>query len=239
MSNTITIKDSKGNVVCSVESTVPVQHSSDLFAIVEEAQKTIESYRLECAKYANTLQVMSTESFGENVKNIATKFLQKVKQFFQKVALWCKNTYGKIIISRIKNENMKSVLNNINDCLYLIAKDYYSIDQKELNLVEGYEERINRLISLTSKTMNCLQRAAFLCIKLEKDSKSSDVFKLFQISVKCLSVTELRYIQVNAVSVDDEDMLEKTFNSVEGKIDEMNNFVSSKLKEITEEVKNK
>ena len=68
MSNTITIKDSKGNVVCSVESTVPAQHSSDLFAIVEEAQKTIESYRLECAKYANALQVMSTESFGENVK---------------------------------------------------------------------------------------------------------------------------------------------------------------------------
>lgn len=236
MSNTITIKDFKGNVVCSVESVVPTQHT-DLFAIVEEAQKAIESYRLECAKYANALQVMSTESFGENVKNVATKFLQKVKQFFQKVALWCKNTYGKIIISRIKNENMKSVLNNINDCLYLIAKDYYSIDQKELNLVEGYEERINRLISLTSKTMNCLQRAALLCIKLEKDSKSSDVFKLFQISVKCLSVTELRYIQVNAVSVDDEDMLEKTFNSVEDKIDEMNNFVSSKLKEITEEVK--
>ena len=52
--------------------------------------KTIESYRLECAKYANASQVMSTESFGENVKNIATKFLQKVKQFFQKVALWCK-----------------------------------------------------------------------------------------------------------------------------------------------------
>lgn len=36
MSNTITIKDFKGNVVCSVESTVPTQHS-DLFAIVEEA----------------------------------------------------------------------------------------------------------------------------------------------------------------------------------------------------------
>ena len=238
MSNTITIKDSKGNVVCSVESVVPTQHS-DLFAIVEEAQKTIESYRLECAKYANALQVMSTESFGENVKNIATKFLQKVKQFFQKVALWCKNTYGKIIISKIKNENVKSVLNNINDCLYFIAKDYYSIDQKELNLVEGYEERINRLISLTSKTMNCLQRVAFLCIKLEKDSKSSDVFKLFQVSVKCLAVTELRYIQVNVVSVDDEDMLEKTFNSVEGKIDELDNFISSKLKEISEEVKNK
>ena len=39
MSNTITIKDSKGNVVRSVESTVPVQHSSVLFAIVEEAQQ--------------------------------------------------------------------------------------------------------------------------------------------------------------------------------------------------------
>ena len=85
--------------------------------------------------------------------------------------------------------------------------------------------------------MNCLQRAAYLCIELEKGSKSSDVFKLFQVSVKCLSVIELRYIQVNVVSVDDEDMLEKTFNSVEGKIDEMNNFISSKLKEITEEVK--
>ena len=115
MSNTITIKDFKGNVVCSVESVVPAQHS-DLFAIVEEAQKTIESYRLECAKYANALQVMSTESFGENVKNIATKFLQKVKEFFRKVALWCKNTYGKIVISRIKNEKMKSTLNNINNC---------------------------------------------------------------------------------------------------------------------------
>ena len=87
--------------------------------------------------------------------------------------------------------------------------------------------------------MNCLQRVAFLCIKLEKDSKSSDVFKLFQMSVKCLTVTELKYIQVNVVSVDDEDMLEKTFNSVEGKLDELDNFISSKLKEINEEVKNK
>lgn len=238
MSNTITIKDSKGNVVCSVES-VPAQHSSDLFAIVEEAQKTIESYRLECAKYANALQVMSTESFGENIKNIATKFLQKVKEFFRKVALWCKNTYGKIVISRIKNEKMKSTLNNINNCLYLIAKEY-SIDQKDLNLVEGYEERINRLIGLTSKTMTCLQRVAFLYIELEKSSKSDDMLMLVETSVKFLAITtELRYIQTNIVSVDDEDMLEKTFNSVEGKIDEMNNFVSSKLKEITEEVKNK
>ena len=104
MSNTITIKDSKGNIICSVESAVPAQHSSDLFAIVEEAQKTIESYRLECAKYANTLQVMSTESFEKKVKTIATKFLQKVKQFFQKVALWCKNTYGK---NRMKTGTLK------------------------------------------------------------------------------------------------------------------------------------
>ena len=40
MSNTITIKDPNENVVCSVESVVPTQHS-DLFAIVEEAQKLL------------------------------------------------------------------------------------------------------------------------------------------------------------------------------------------------------
>lgn len=93
--NTITIKDSKGNVVCSVEST-PVDFSTEsLFETIKEAQRTIESCGLDCAKYANTLDVMSTESFGQNIKEVAAKFLQKVKEFFQKVVLWCKNTFGK------------------------------------------------------------------------------------------------------------------------------------------------
>ena len=246
MSNTITIKDSKGNVVCSVES-VPAQHSSDLFAIVEEAQKTIESYRLECAKYANALQVMSTESFGENVKNIATKFLQKVKQFFQKVALWCKNTYGKIIISRIKTVNVKSTLNNMNNILYSTAKECCSIiDQKDSNLSDVKKDGFNRLINLTSKTMTCLQRAALLCIELEKSSEYIDSLTLLQTATKSLDISsELSYIQYNLASLfvvqnkEDEDALEKEFNNAEDKIDELNNFVSSELKEITEKLKSK
>lgn len=244
MSNTITIKDPNGNIVCSVESVVPTQHS-DLFAIVEEAQKTIESYRLECAKYANALQVMSTESFGENVKTIATKFLQKVKQFFQKVALWCKNTYGKNIISRIKTVNVKSTLNDINDNLYLIAKECCSIiDRKDLNLSDVRKDSFNRLINLTSKTMTCLQRAALLCIELEKSSEYIDSLTLLATKSHDIS-SDLSYIRCCCSAPlfvvqhkEDEDALEKEFNNTEDKIDEFNNFVSSKLKEINEKVKN-
>ena len=109
MSNTITIKDSKGNVVCSVESTVPVQHSSDLFAIVEEAQKTIESYRLECAKYANALQVMSTESFGENEKNIATEqaVINAVETIATRVDL--EKCHIDQVFDLVKKENGKTI----------------------------------------------------------------------------------------------------------------------------------
>ena len=143
--NTITIKDSKGNVVCSVESTPGHFSTESLFETIKEAQRTIESYSLDCAKYANTLDVISTESFGQNIKEVAAKFIQKVKEFFQKVVLWCKNTFGKIIINQIRNEKLKGILNAINNWLYVVAKEYTSIDQKELKTyVAGYEQRINR-----------------------------------------------------------------------------------------------
>lgn len=231
--NTITIKDSKGNVVCSVEST-PVDFSTEsLFETIKEAQRTIESCGLDCAKYANTLDVMSTESFGQNIKEVAAKFLQKVKEFFQKVVLWCKNTFGKIIINQIRNEKLKGILNAINNWLYAVAKEYTSIDQKELKTyVEGYEQRINRLIGLISKIMTCLQRVAFLCIQLEKSASISEVLVLVGKAVKCLMIKdELDYIENNIIAIDDENKLEQTYKSIESKIDDMTAFIDQKIQE--------
>lgn len=231
--NTITIKDSKGNVVCSVEST-PVDFSTEsLFETIKEAQRTIESCGLDCAKYSNTLDVMSTESFGQNIKEVAAKFLQKVKEFFQKVVLWCKNTFGKIIINQIRNEKLKGILNAINNWLYAVAKEYTSIDQKELKTyVEGYEQRINRLIGLISKIMTCLQRVAFLCIQLEKSASISEVLTLVGKAVKCLMIKdELDYIENNIIAIDDENKLEQTYKSIESKIDDMTAFIDQKIQE--------
>lgn len=231
--NTITIKDSKGNVVCSVESTPGHFSTESLFETIEEAQKTIESCSLDCAKYANTLYVISTESFSQNIKEVAAKFIQKVKEFFQKVVLWCKNTFGKIIISQIRNEKMKSILNAINNWLYATAKKYTSIEQKELKIyVVGYEQRINRLIGLISKIMTCLQRTAFLCIQLEKSTSIGEVLILVGKAIGCLMIKEeLDYIENNIVAADDEKKLEQTYKSIESKIDDMTAFIDQKIQE--------
>lgn len=231
--NTITIKDSKGNVVCSVESTPSTLSTESLLSMIEESEKAVESCYSECAKYANTLDVISTESFGQNIKDVAARFLQKVKEFFQKVVLWCKNTFGKIIISQIRNEKLKGVLNAINNWLYATAKEYTSIDQKELKTyVEGYEQRINRLIGLISKIMTCLQRTAFLCIQLEKSASISEVLILVGKAVKCLMIKdELEYIENNIIAIDDENELEQTYKNIESKIDDMSAFINQKIQE--------
>ena len=134
---------------------------------------------------------------------------------------------------KLRNEKLKGILNAINNWLYAVAKEYISIDQKELKTyVGGYEQRINRLIGLISKIMTCLQRVAFLCIQLEKSASISEVLVLVGKAVKCLMIKdELDYIENNIIAIDDENKLEQTYKSIESKIDDMTAFIDQKIQE--------
>jgi hypothetical protein len=84
-----TLTDPNGNVLLAVESS-PVVTEADMKADLDKAAKACESAFDEVTKYQDAMAVMSSEGFGEQVKVVASKAWEKIRQFIQALKEWFK-----------------------------------------------------------------------------------------------------------------------------------------------------
>ena len=84
-----TLIDPNGNVLLAVESS-PVVTEADIKADLDKAAKACESAFDEVTKYQDAMAVMSSEGFGEQVKAVANKVWEKIKEAIGKIIEYLK-----------------------------------------------------------------------------------------------------------------------------------------------------
>ncbi len=92
------LKDSNGNLILAVESSPVAIAVDDGVASFNETSKACESAFDEVTKYQDAMTVMSSEGFGEQVKAVASKAWEKIKEFFKRIINWFKDFYKQIVI---------------------------------------------------------------------------------------------------------------------------------------------
>ena len=109
MSNTITIKDPNGNIICSVENMDPVKSNTFPFdhLLNNLSDKSLENFlSVESGKidevyrsykmYENAIEVMSKEAASADSSSIDNKKENKFKQLFTSIKTFFKNLAEKI-----------------------------------------------------------------------------------------------------------------------------------------------
>ena len=99
-----TLTDPNGNVLLAVESS-PVVIEADMKVDLDKAAKACESAFDEVTKYQDAMAVMSSEGFGEQVKIVASKVWEKIKEFFKWLKEWCKKIFEFITNKVVKISN--------------------------------------------------------------------------------------------------------------------------------------
>ena len=127
MSNTITIKDPNGNIVCSVESVTPMNENNisleSVLASIDNSTKSCENSYAECIKYINALEVMSVESsFGDKIKKVSEKIAEFLKKMFDKIVEYLKKFYEFIL----------SIIDKVSNFFKSIKRKKITNDQKKL-----------------------------------------------------------------------------------------------------------
>ena len=84
-----TLTDPNGNVLLAVESS-PVVTEADMKVDLDKAAKACESAFDEVTKYQDAMAVMSSEGFGEQVKIVASKVWEKIKEAIDRLIGWIK-----------------------------------------------------------------------------------------------------------------------------------------------------
>ncbi len=108
-----TLTDPNGNVLLAVESS-PVVTEADMTADLDKAAKACESAFDEVTKYQDAMAVMSSEGFGEQVKAVASKAWEKIRQFIQTLKEWFKK-FKEFILSVYNRltESVKTIINKL------------------------------------------------------------------------------------------------------------------------------
>jgi len=148
MSNTITIKDPNGNIVCSVESVTPVNENNisleSVLASIDNSTKSCENSYAECIKYINALEVMSVESsFGDKIKKVSEKIAEFLKKMFDKIVEYLKKFYEFIL----------SIIDKVSNFFKSIKRKKITNDQKKL-----LEDVKNNLRNVTDDKLDELSR---------------------------------------------------------------------------------
>ena len=84
-----TLTDPNRNVLLAVESS-PVVTEADMKVDLDKAAKACESAFDEVTKYQDAMAVMSSEGFGEQVKIVASKVWEKIKEAIDRLIGWIK-----------------------------------------------------------------------------------------------------------------------------------------------------
>ena len=148
MSNTITIKDPNGNIVCSVESVTPINENNisleSVLASIDDSTRSCENSYANCIKYINALEVMSVESsFGDKIKKVSEKIAEFLKKMFDKIVEYLKKFYEFIL----------GIIDKVSNFFKSIKRKKITSDQKKL-----LEDVKNNLRNVTDDKLDELSK---------------------------------------------------------------------------------
>lgn len=144
------LRDPNGNVLLAVEST-PVVTEADMRADLDKAAKACESAFDEVTKYQDAMAVMSSEGFGEQVKAVASKAWEKIKEFCTKIKEICKFMFDKIKefivfitkrikpINKLKKPDVDKIITVLESKSNESVTPWEGITREELNLARSVE----------------------------------------------------------------------------------------------------
>ncbi len=226
-----TLRDPNGNILLAVESS-PVVTEADMKADLDKAAKACESAFDEVTKYQDAMAVMSSEGFGEQVKAVADKVWEKIKEFFKWLKEWCKKIFGfiKTRIAKVSNRLKTKLLSKSDvkqievltmDELKKIAKTGEAFDP---DARIDYSAVINRCKIITQQIQSIVQ---LLVLNLGPDSRTE---------LKNYIESALKYINTGKTEKDI-DKLTDSYTKLKKFVDDL---ISSKHKysdEVAEKVK--
>ena len=138
------LKDPSGNVLVSLESTPVAPTVESMTTDLAEATKAIESAFDETEKYSNAMAVMSSEGFGEQAKAVASKVLEKIKEFFKWLMKWCKefkdfvvNKALKFKINKIKDPSAKQQMLQLTNDMNNVSEELDKSSSKFVATIDG------------------------------------------------------------------------------------------------------
>ena len=148
------LKDPSGNVLVSLESTSVTPTVESMTTDLVEVTKAVESAFDETEKYLNAVAVISSEGFGEQAKAIASKVINKIKEFFKWLLEWLKKFKDfisekvfKVKLGKVKDSSKKQQMdqvakgiNNLSDKLEKDSQGFIAtIDGKPVEVFEPEE----------------------------------------------------------------------------------------------------
>ena len=150
------LKDPSGNVLVSLESTSVTPTVESMTTDLVEVTKAVESAFDETEKYLNAVAVISSEGFGEQAKAIASKVINKIKEFFKWLLEWLKKFKDfisekvfKVKLGKVKDSSKKQQMDQV-------AKGINNLSDKleKAKVAQKRSKIIQEGISKTSHAFN-------------------------------------------------------------------------------------